>query len=59
MGLNMNLKNTNVMYNNHLVRRQMMIVNEAIEIVEEYTILGQMVSSNLVHEKQIRRLGMG
>ncbi len=34
--------------------------NEALELVEEYTYLGQMVSANPAHEKEIiRRIGMG
>ncbi len=37
-----------------------MIGNEALELVEEYTYLGQMVSGNPAHEKEIRRrIGMG
>ncbi len=35
-----------------------MIGNEAIELVEEYTYLGQIVSTNPEHEKEIR-IGMG
>ncbi len=36
-----------------------MILNEGLELVEEYTYLGQMVSANPAHEKEIRRIGMG
>ncbi len=37
-----------------------MIGNEELELVEEYTCLGQMVSGNPAHEKEIRRrIGMG
>ncbi len=37
-----------------------MIGNEALEVVKEYTYLGQMVSANPAHEKEIRRrIGMG
>ncbi len=36
-----------------------MIGNEALELVKEYTYLGQMVSANPAHEKEIRRIGMG
>ncbi len=37
-----------------------MIGNEALELVEEYTYLGQMVSANPAHGKEIRRrIGMG
>ncbi len=37
-----------------------MIGNEALELVEEYTYLGQMVKANPAHEKEIRRrIGMG
>ncbi len=36
-----------------------MIANEAPELVYEYIYLGQMVSVNPAHEKEIRRLGMG
>ncbi len=36
-----------------------MIGNEALELVEEYTYLGQMVKANPEHEKEIRRrIGM-
>ncbi len=48
------------MYNKHLVEQQVMIGNKALELVEEYTCLGQIVSANPVHEKEIRRrTGMG
>ncbi len=44
----------------HLIGRQIMIGNEALELVEESTYLGQMVSGNPAHEKEIRRrIGMG
>ncbi len=37
-----------------------MIENEALELMKEYTYLGQMVSANPVHEKEIRRrIGVG
>ncbi len=36
-----------------------MIGNEILKMVEEYTHLGQMVSANPAHEKEIRRIGMG
>ncbi len=37
-----------------------MIGNEALELMKEYTYLGQMVSANPAHEKDIRRsIGMG
>ncbi len=37
-----------------------MIANEALELVEEYTHLGQIVSANPEHEKKIRKkTGMG
>ncbi len=37
-----------------------MIGNEALELVEEYIYLGQMISANPAHEKEIRRrTGMG
>ncbi len=37
-----------------------MIGNEALELVEEFAYLGQMVSANPAHEKEIRRrIGMG
>ncbi len=32
-----------------------MIGNEALELVKEYTYLGQIVSANPAHEKEIRR----
>ncbi len=60
MGLKMSMKKTKIMYNKHLIGRQIMIGNEALEFVEEYTYLGQMVSANPAHEKKIRRrIGMG
>ncbi len=52
--LNMNWKMKKIMYNKYLIRRQTMIGNEALELVEEYTYLGQMVSANPAHEKEIR-----
>ncbi len=59
MGLKMNMKKTKIMYNKHLIGQQTMIGNEALELVEEYTYLGQMVSTNPAHEKEIRRrIGM-
>ncbi len=60
VGLKMNMKKTKIMYNKHLIGRQVMIGNEALELVEEYMYLGQMVSANPAHEKKIRRrIGMG
>ncbi len=59
MGLKMNMKKTKIVYNKHLIGRQIMIGNEAVELMEEYTYLGQMVSANPAHEKEIRRIGMG
>ncbi len=59
VGLKMNMK-TKIMYNKHLIGRQIMIGNKALELLEEYTYLGQMVSGNPVHEKEIRRrIGKG
>ncbi len=56
----MNMKKTKMMYNKHLIGRQIMIANEALELVKEYTYLGQMISANPAHEKEIRRgIGMG
>ncbi len=59
VGLKMNMKKTKIKYNKHLIGRQIMIGNEVLELVEECTYLGQMVSANRVHEKEIRRIGMG
>ncbi len=60
VGLKMNMKKTKIMYNKRLIGRQIMIGNEALELVEKYTYLGQMVSANPAHEKEIRRrIGMG
>ncbi len=59
VGLKMNMKKAKIMYNKHLTGRQIMIGNEALELVEEYTQLGQMVGGNPAHEKEIRRIGMG
>ncbi len=60
MGLKMNMKKTKIMYNKHLILRQIMVGKEALELVEEYTYLGQMVSANPADEKEIRRrIGMG
>ncbi len=56
-GLKINMKKT--MYSNQLVRRQVVIRNEALQLVEEYTYLGQKISANPAHEKEIRRIGMG
>ncbi len=55
VGLKMNMKKTKILYNKHLTGRQIMIGSEALELVEEYTYLGQMVSANPAHEKEIRR----
>ncbi len=39
---------------------QIMIGNEALELVDKYTYLGQMVSANPAHEKEMRwRIRMG
>ncbi len=60
VGLKMNMKKTKIMYNKHLTGRQIMIGNEALELVKEYKYLGQMVRANPAHEKEIkRRIGMG
>ncbi len=60
VGLVMNMKMTKIMFNKHLIGRQIMIGNKALEVVEQYTYLGQMVSANPAHEKEIRRrIGMG
>ncbi len=60
MGLKMNMKKTKIMYNKHLIGRQIMIGKEALELVEEYTYLAQKVSANPAHDKEIRRnIGMG
>ncbi len=48
---------TKILYKYHLVRRQVMTANEALELVEEHTFLGQTVPT--LHEKEIRRIGMG
>ncbi len=59
LGLKMNMKKTKIMYNKHLIGRQIMIVNEALELAEEYTYLRRMVSANPTHAKEIRRrIGM-
>ncbi len=48
------------MFNNQLAGQQIMIENETLERVEEYTFLGQTVSANTAHDKEImRRIGMG
>ncbi len=60
VGLKMNMKKTKTMYSKHLTGRQIKIKNKALELVEEYTYLVQMVSANQAHEKEIRRrIGMG
>ncbi len=59
VGLKMNMKKTKIMYNKHLIGQQIMVGNEALELVEEYTYLRQMVSAYPAHEKEIRRIGMG
>ncbi len=53
VALKMNMKKAKIMYNKHLIGRQIRIGNEALELVEEYTYLGQMVSANPAHEKEI------
>ncbi len=55
MGLKIDMKKTKVIYNKHLIRRQIMIGNEALELAEEDTYIGQMVSTNPEHEKEIRK----
>ncbi len=55
VSLKMNMKKIKILYNKHLIGRQIMIGNEALELVEEYTYLGQMISANPEHEKEIRR----
>ncbi len=42
VGLKMNMKRK-ILYNKHLTGWQIMIGNEALELVEEYTYLGQML----------------
>ncbi len=60
VGLKMIMKKTKIMHNKHLIGSQIIIGNEALELVEEYTYLLQMVSANPAHEKEIRRrIGMG
>ncbi len=54
VGLKMIMK-TKTIYNKHLTGRQIMIGNEALELVEEYPYLDQTVSANPAHEKEIRR----
>ncbi len=54
------MKKRKIIYDKHLSGLQIMIGNEALEVMEEYTYLGQMVSANLAHEKKFkRRIGMG
>ncbi len=55
VGLKMNRKKPKIMYNKHLIGRQIMIGNEALEQLEEYTYLGQMVSAKPANENEIRR----
>ncbi len=60
MGLKMNMKKKKIMYIKLLTGWQKIIGKEALELLEEYTYLGQMVSANPAHEKEIRRrIGMG
>ncbi len=60
VGLKMNMNKAKIMYNKHLIGQQIMIGNKALKLVEEYTYLGQMVSANPAHEKEIRRrIGIG
>ena len=60
IGLKMNMGKTKVMFNENAVREEIRIMNEPLEIVNEYTYLGQTVSSTPGHETEIkRRISMG
>ncbi len=59
VGLKMNMKKTKIMYNKHLLGGQIMTGSKALELVEEYACLRQIVGGNPSHEKDIRRIGMG
>ncbi len=55
----MNMKKTKVMFNNQLAGQQIMIGNETLERVEEYIYLGEAVSANPAHDREIKRkIGM-
>ncbi len=56
----MNMKETKVLFNNQLAGQQIMIGNETLKRVEIYIYLGQTVSANPAHDREIkRRIGMG
>ncbi len=56
--LKLTMKKSKIVYKNQLVGREVMIGNEALEIVEEYPCPGQAVKRNPFHEKEIR-IGLG
>ena len=60
IGLKMNMKKTKVMFNNHAVKKEIKVVNDSLETVNEYNYLGQVVYANPGHESEIkRRISLG
>ncbi len=56
----MNMRKTKVIFHNQQAGQQIMIGNDTLGRVEEYIYLGQTVSANPAHVKEIkRRIGMG
>ena len=60
VGLKMNMSKTKIMFNENAERQQIRVMDEPLEIVNEYTYLGQTVSVAPGHETEIkRRISMG
>ena len=55
VGLKMNKKKTKIMFNRHIQAEQIQIQNEALEVVDEYVYLGQLVQTNTSFETEIKR----
>lgn len=53
-----NTENEDKNYTYQLVRRQLIIRNETLELVEEYTWRGETINANPFHEKEIRKIGI-
>lgn len=50
-GLKTSMKKAKIMFDNHEAGRQVMIGNRTLEMVEEYSFLGQTVNGNTTHER--------
>ena len=55
VGLKMNKKKTKIMFNRHIQAEQIQIQNEALEVVDEYVYLGQLIQTNTSFETEIKR----